>query len=167
MTWHLCAAWSHIGHDRIGRIAEHFLAGKKKDKVRSFMHCDLPDTADFEDDMTRLYPSSSSYHWHQSEPEWTCSTRGGLGDLQCDGIATDGGSLFCALAWFFQHFAHDALVKQFPEPKVPLRVPAKLPLLDSIPAKDHNPEHFLRWMVALMGNLHQPLHWLSEHDYGA
>lgn len=31
----------------------------------------------------------------------------------------------------------------------------------------HTPSHYLRWLVLLIGDLHQPLHWLREHNYGA
>lgn len=93
-----------------------------------------------------------------------------LGDhehLRCDHAnSADKGSLFCALAFFFEHFAHDALLKEFPEPKEPINTPKKLPPLDKVTSLELTPAHYLRWLVGLIGDLHQPLHWLKQHDYG-
>lgn len=164
-------AWSPAGHDRIGRIAEHLLVGKHKDQIRTMMHSGLPDMADYEATMTRQYPLTSTLHWHhQAAPEWTCSQKGGLGDtsghLRCDGHGPTQGSLFCALAFFFEHFAHDALLKEFPAPAEPIGTPETLPALQHVPEANQGPAHFLKWLVILVGDMHQPLHWLPEHDFG-
>jgi len=71
-----------------------------------------------------------------------------------------------ALAFFFEHFAHDALLKEFPAPAEPIGTPETLPLLQNVPENMRNPANFLKWLVILVGDLHQPLHWLHEHDYG-
>jgi hypothetical protein len=144
--------------------------GKHKDQVRSMMHSDLPDTASFEVTMTGQYPETGVLHWHRQEPEWTCGQKGGIGDsgghIACDGHGATSGSLFCALAFFFDHFAHDALLKEFPKPKEPIFTPDKLPALMKVPSKDQTPAYYLKWLVLLLGDLHQPLHWLHEHNHG-
>lgn len=166
---YFAGAWSPVGHDRIARIAEHLLVGKHKDQIRTMMHSGLPDAAEFEATMTKQYPETSPLHWHRQDPEWTCDAKGGLGDkghVRCDGHGATNGSLFCALAYFFEHFAHDALLKEFPAPKEPIGTPENLPSLKNIPAKEQTPAHYLKWLVMLVGDLHQPLHWLHEHGYG-
>merc|ERR1719210_2851002 len=114
--------------------------------------------------MTKSYPETDTLHWHHQDPEWTCGGRGGLGDkeghVRCDGHGAENGSLFCALAFFFEHFAHDALLKEFPKPKEPIGTPASLQALEKVPTSDQTPSNFLRWLVILVGDLHQPLHWL-------
>jgi len=168
----IAGAWAVAGHDRIGRIAEHLLVGKHKDQIRSMMHSDLPDMSDYEATMTKQYPETSPLHWHhQSAPEWTCSQKGGLGDtsghLRCDGHGPTHGSLFCALAFFFEHFAHDALLKEFPAPAEPIGTPETLPLLQKLPeAIRTGSAHFLKWLVILVGDMHQPLHWLPAYEFG-
>merc|ERR1740130_683868 len=120
--------------------------------------------------MTLLHPETHQLHWHRQEPEWTCGSKGGLGDgtghVRCDGHGAEKGSLFCALAYFFDHFAADTLLKEFPPPKEPIDSPATLPMLQKIPSKDQNPAFHLKWLTILVGDLHQPLHWLHEHSYG-
>jgi len=163
-------AWSQMGHERIARVAEHLLVGKSKDQVRSMMHIDLPDMVNWEETMTKKYPETGLLHWHRQDPEWKCDQRGGLGDKQghiaCDEHGASKGSLFCAMAYFFEHFAHDALLKEFPEPKAPINTPTSLVALEKIPANEQTPANYLKWLVILVGDLHQPLHWLHDHSHG-
>eukprot|EP00747_Dinoflagellata_sp_TGD_P112817 gnl/TRDRNA2_/TRDRNA2_171564_c0_seq1.p1 gnl/TRDRNA2_/TRDRNA2_171564_c0~~gnl/TRDRNA2_/TRDRNA2_171564_c0_seq1.p1 ORF type:complete len:409 (+),score=89.56 gnl/TRDRNA2_/TRDRNA2_171564_c0_seq1:40-1266(+) len=86
--------------------------------------------------------------------------------IQCDDKTAEEGSLYCALAYFFYHFAHDALLKEYSPPYRPINVPEKLPTLEKLQSVELTPKHYLRWLVILIGDLHQPLHWLREHDYG-
>jgi len=171
LCWDSASAWSAEGHERIARIAQGLLVGKHRDQIRSLMHSDVIDVSDWEQTMTKKYPPTDRLHWHHQDPEWTCGGEGGLGDkaghVRCDGKGAESGSLFCALAFFFEHFAHDALLEEFPKPKEPINTPVKLPVLEQIPAGELKPAHFLRWLVILVGDLHQPLHWLREHSYGA
>merc|ERR1719160_2040383 len=82
------------------------------------------------------------------------------------GEFAESDSLFCASAYFFEHFAHDALLKAYPKPKFPIGTPKKLAVVDSLPKSEQTPAHYLRWLVMLLGDMHQPLHWLREHDFG-
>eukprot|EP00929_Paragymnodinium_shiwhaense_P067973 TRINITY_DN34166_c0_g1_i1.p1 TRINITY_DN34166_c0_g1~~TRINITY_DN34166_c0_g1_i1.p1 ORF type:complete len:426 (+),score=67.32 TRINITY_DN34166_c0_g1_i1:107-1384(+) len=166
-----CAlAWGPLGHERIFRVAEALLFGKHKDQLRTMMHTDLVDMSAWEEHMTQTQPATATLHWHRQEPEWTCGGEGGLGDktghVKCDAHGTQNGSLFCALAYFFDHFAHDALLQEYPEPKEPIGTPKQLEELKKIPAKFQGQDFYLRWLAILVGDLHQPLHWLSEHAYG-
>merc|ERR1719188_2063403 len=101
------------------------------------MHSEVIDTADWEVKTTKQYPATEALHWHRQSPEWSCGSRGGLGGkgghIRCDGESAVAGSLFCALAYFFEHFAHDALLKEYPQPKPPIGTPAKLAVLEKIP----------------------------------
>mmetsp|Transcript_19220 Transcript_19220/g.30697 ORF Transcript_19220/g.30697 Transcript_19220/m.30697 type:complete len:310 (+) Transcript_19220:281-1210(+) len=73
---------------------------------------------------------------------------------------------FAPWLFFFERFAHDALLKEFPEPKEPIMTPKSLPVLQKIPASEQQASHELRWLAILIGDLHQPLHWLPEYSYG-
>uniref|UniRef100_A0A7S1L8F7 S1/P1 nuclease n=1 Tax=Alexandrium catenella TaxID=2925 RepID=A0A7S1L8F7_ALECA len=171
VRWGAVVAWSVEGHERIGRIAQGLLFGKHRDQIRTLMHSDVIDISDWEKTMTSKFPETDRLHWHHQDPEWTCDDRGGLGDkgghVRCDGAGAESGSLFCALAYFFEHFAHDALLNEFPKPKEPIGTPTSLKVLDKIPSSEQKPANFLRWLVILVGDLHQPLHWLRQYGYGA
>merc|ERR1719487_1055145 len=134
------------------------------------MHSDVIDVASFEQLMTKEHPATETLHWHRQDPEWTCGERGGLGDkgghVRCDSHGAQNGSLFCALAYFFEHSAHDALLQEFPEPKEPIGTPQSLEELKKVPSKFQDKSFYLRWLAILVGDLHQPLHWLHEHSYG-
>jgi len=168
MYWTGVDAWGPLGHERIAKIAESLLKGKRKDQVRSLMHGDLVDFGDWEKKMTSRHPETDVLHWHHQEPEWTCmSTLGEHEHLRCDHAnSAEKGSLFCALAFFFEHFAHDALLREFPEPTEPINTPKELPALQKVTSVELTPAHYLRWLAVLVGDLHQPLHWLRQHEYG-
>merc|ERR550514_744354 len=104
--------------------------------------------------MTGKFPDTDPLHWHRQEPEWTCGSRGGLGDkeghIRCDAPSAEKGSLFCALAYFFEHFAHDALLKEYPAPTEPIGTPQTLPMLEKVPSNETTPAHFLRWLAILV-----------------
>lgn len=122
--------------------------------------------------MTRKHPETEGLHWHRQTPEWECTGfhNAHLGDdaghVRCDDHGAQKGSLFCALGYFFDHFAHDALLKEYPEPKEPLDIPQTLQALEKVPTLELGTSQYLRWLIILIGDLHQPLHWLKEHDYG-
>jgi hypothetical protein len=167
-NWLSVDAWGVIAHERIAKIAESLLKGKRKDQIRTILHGDLIDYADWEKKMTDRHPETEVLHWHAQTPEWNCmSTLGEHEHLRCDHENSAAkGSLFCALAFFFEHFTHDALLREFPEPKEPINTPKSLPPLETVTSMELTPAHYLRWLVGLIGDLHQPLHWLAQHDYG-
>eukprot|EP00929_Paragymnodinium_shiwhaense_P027188 TRINITY_DN16007_c0_g1_i1.p1 TRINITY_DN16007_c0_g1~~TRINITY_DN16007_c0_g1_i1.p1 ORF type:complete len:379 (+),score=79.03 TRINITY_DN16007_c0_g1_i1:201-1337(+) len=162
------SAWSPDGHERIARIAQSLLHGKHRDQVRTMEHGDLIDVSTWERNMTMKHPETDVLHWHHQNPEWTCSGRLGdrEGHIKCDGHGAENGSLFCALAYFFEHFAHDMLLKAFPEPKDPINTPEDLRALERVPAEERTSAVYLRWLGILIGDLHQPLHLLRQHEYG-
>lgn len=169
-------AWSVDGHKHIGHIAEELLHGKRKNHIHHLLKGNLLELADWEHVMTKRNPATDVLHWHRQNPEWTCSGVrkstgvGHVGDkdghIACDGHGAEDSSLFCALAYFFEHFAHDALLRDYPAPKQPINTPKTLAALNKVPASERTPTHFLRWLVMLVGDLHQPLHWLKDHNYG-
>lgn len=176
--WTGAAAWSTEGHERIARVANELMQGKHKDQIRTMLHGDLIALSDWEKTMTKKLPETDALHWHRQEPEWTCAGLSSkaapdqqhLGDkgghIKCDGHGAESGSLFCALAWFFEHFAHDALLNEYPKPEVPIGTPKTLSVLAKVPTSEQKPSHYLRWLSILIGDLHQPLHWLREKNYG-
>jgi len=167
LRWSVVGAWGPEGHDRIFRIAERLLQGKQKDQIRTMMHGDLPDFSNWETKMTQEHPPSEVLHWHRQDPEWKCSKGlGEKGHLKCDGHGAQGGSLFCAMAYFFEHFAHDALLREYPPVKEPINTPKELDVLKGFTGIELTSAHYLRWLAVLIGDQHQPLHWLSEHNYG-
>lgn len=48
----------------------------------------------------------------------------------------------------------------------PVDLPEEFTALHDVPLDMHTPVQYLRWLVALIGDLHQPLHWLRTHSYG-
>mmetsp|Transcript_13151 Transcript_13151/g.24246 ORF Transcript_13151/g.24246 Transcript_13151/m.24246 type:complete len:434 (+) Transcript_13151:39-1340(+) len=161
-------AWCTAGHEHIGRIAEGLLHGKHRDQIRSLMHADPEDAANFQAAMLAKYPGTVGLQFHRQGPEWTCMSSGGLGvggQLRCD-ASTDQSSLFCAAAYFFDQFAHDALLKEFDPPEVPIGMTQKPRLLSEVPSSELQPSHLLRWLMVLIADFHQPLHWQRQWDYG-
>mmetsp|Transcript_58107 Transcript_58107/g.138238 ORF Transcript_58107/g.138238 Transcript_58107/m.138238 type:complete len:442 (-) Transcript_58107:42-1367(-) len=161
-------AWCESGHEYVGRVAEGLLHGKHRDQIRTMMHSDPEDAATWQGTMLSKYPTTVGLQFHRQAPEWTCQSVGGLGvegQLRCDSGA-DQSSLFCALAYFFEQFAHDALLKDFPQPAAPIGTPERLRLLGGIPSSELQPNHLLKWLMILVADLHQPLHWQRERDYG-
>ena len=100
------------------------LEGKKRERVQKMMHGDLLEFNDWEELMLKKYPKTQVLHEQRQNPEWTCSAGTGgellsrIGDrdghLRCDERGAETGSLFCALAYFFEQFAHDALLEEYP-----------------------------------------------------
>eukprot|EP00927_Polykrikos_kofoidii_P087018 TRINITY_DN9931_c0_g1_i1.p1 TRINITY_DN9931_c0_g1~~TRINITY_DN9931_c0_g1_i1.p1 ORF type:complete len:405 (-),score=48.99 TRINITY_DN9931_c0_g1_i1:50-1198(-) len=161
-------AWSPLGHERIARIAQELLQGKKRDQIRTMQHGDLVDLSIWEKNMTQLFPDTDVLHWHHQNPEWTCMSRLGdkEGHIRCDGHGAEAGSLFCALAYFFESFSHNKIMEAYPAPHEPINTPKSLLALGKVPATYLKPSSYLRWLGILIGDLHQPLHWMRDHDYG-
>ncbi|CAE8636436.1 unnamed protein product [Polarella glacialis] len=175
------SAWGPVGHERLNRIAQSLLHGKHRDQIRTMMHADVIDVASWEKTMTSRFPETDVLHWHHQNPEWSCSDPGveRTDHIRCDSHGAESGSLFCALAYFFDHFADEMLLKEYPKPKTPIDTPKKLDVLDKVDLdslyenstsanrQNMKPAHYLRWLTELLGDLHQPLHWLrGTHDYG-
>merc|ERR1719189_2176930 len=76
----LSGAWSFEAHDHIARIGQGLLHGKHRDQIRTMMHSEVIDAATWETAMTDKFPETSALHYHRQSPEWSCGSRGGLGD---------------------------------------------------------------------------------------
>lgn len=171
--WRGCDAWAPAAHERILRISNHLLKGRKNDQVRHLLHGDIIGIASWEQEMTSKHPETDALHWHRQDltgksTEWSCaslSKAADVGHIQCDANGVQG-SLFCALAFFFEHFAHDALLKEFPKPKEPINTPQALAALGKFKPQDLGKTEYLKWMMLLLGDLHQPLHWMRQYGYG-
>jgi len=174
------SAWGEAGHERINRMAQNLLHGKHRDQIRTLMHADVVDVSAWERTLTARFPETSVLHWHHQNPEWTCNQRDAekTDHIRCDGHGAEQGSLFCGLAFFFQHFADEMLLQEYPAPKVPIDTPKKLDVLNKVGTdelydgraekrKNMEAAHYLRWLTTLVGDLHQPLHWLREKEYGS
>lgn len=165
------SAWNPDGHERIARIADPLLTGKHRDQIRTMMHGGLIDLANFEETMLKQFPGLKGMHFHRQSPEWSCGKKFGLGDdtghLRCDDHGAERGSLLCAMAYFFEHFADENLLMEYEKPKEPIETPQSLKVLKAfVPASGLSSQNYLRWLVILLGDLHQPLHWLQEHQFG-
>lgn len=158
-----------MGHERVARIADHLITGRPRLEVAAMLHGDIVELADWGQRMTEKHPETEVLHWHHQDPEWDCysGALGHAGHLRCDEDNAEKGSMLCALAFFFEHFAHDRLLNEFPKPDDPIGTPEKLPLLEKFSSDELTSVHYLRWLAVLMGDLHMPLHWLRDHDYGA
>ncbi|CAE7819604.1 nucS [Symbiodinium sp. CCMP2456] len=171
-------AWGEAGHERLNEVAQRLLHGKHRDQIRTMMHSDVAAAASWEKVMTSKYPETEKLHWHHQKSEWTCGQRDAqkTEHIRCNGKGAEDGSMFCALAFFFSHFADEMLLKEYPEPKVPIDTPKKIPAFDKVnvddladgqPRKNARAAFYLRWLTTLVGDLHQPLHWLAENSFGA
>jgi hypothetical protein len=163
----LAAGWSSAGHQRIVEVVDVLLKGKKKRHISTLLQGNLLEFADWEQKMTRSHPETDVLHWHHQEPEWNCTSMlGESGHIQCDGHGATAGSLFCGMAYFFEHFAHDVMLQDFPELKEPVNTPKELDVLRKVSGVELTPAHYLRWLISLIGDMHQPLHILRQHNYG-
>ena len=163
LAWH-ASAWSTPGHERINRVAENLLVGSQRDRIRHMMHSDPVDMSNWEKVTTVQNPDSVVLHWHHQDPEWTCAKQlGDHGHIKCNDHSAEQGSLFCGLAYFFQEFSSKALLEQYPDLEEPVNAPHNLAVLQG---KELSDSEDLRWLVTLIGDLHQPLHWLHEREYG-
>jgi hypothetical protein len=186
----LCRAWGPKGHERIFHIAQALLPeSSPKYPYKAWLKGSFEDLHTWEQEATSKHPETNILHWHHQVPEWTChaaaqretgdmgswrnkenpdhTEEGHIGDLaghvQCDGHGAESGSLFCALAFFFEHFAHAEVLQNYPPPKDPINAPEELAALKNVDADEQMPEHYLRWILILLADLHQPLHWLQNH----
>lgn len=161
------SAWGQDGHARLARIAIGALQDKPLRQIRKLMRGDLLDFVIWEKNLTAIYPVTARLSWHRQQPDWMCG-----GSLpQISGCKGQGGaeedSLFCSALYVFDHFAHDALLKEFPTPSDPIDPPRELKPLASVSATDLTPSYLMQGLVSLIGDLHQPLHWLPKNSYGA
>lgn len=187
----LCRAWGPKAHERIFHIAQVLLPESgPKYPYKAWLKGTLADLHTWEQETIKNYPETNILHWHHQVPEWTCHAanqqdkggdigswrskdnadhheEGHIGDeaghVQCDGHGAENGSLFCALAFFFNEFAHKELLVNYPKPRNPILTPTELVALKKVPFDERMPEHYLRWMIILLADLHQPLHWLQNH----
>lgn len=126
----------------------------------------------WEERMSKEHPITQGMHEHRQRPEWTCAgdeprSIGDKGHIRCDGKGADKSSLFCALAYFFEHFAHDVVLEAYPEPKEPTLTPKSLVPLEELSKAELKPSQYLRWLTMLVGDLHQPLHMQrGKQDFG-
>lgn len=164
-------AWSSAGHRRVALIADSLL-GRHRENVYKMLGGQLSEFSGWEADMTQAHPETEAIHWHRQNPEWSCKGPVHFGNqsggpIRCDGSGVAKESLLCAMAHFFDHFAHEALLVEYPLEKFPIDAPKTLMALYSVDSIELDFQHYLRWLAGLIGDTHQPLHWLRELGYGA
>lgn len=170
--WTGVNAWGTEGHSRIARMVQSILNDKQKRKIQKAMNGSLPEFANWESKLIQKYRGTEVINFHRQQPEWSCQDALHLGDkggrVRCE--TSQGGaeedSLFCTMVYFFEHFAHDALLSDFPAPNPAIDGPKNVPPLGKVAPEDMKPSRLLRGLVSLIGDLHQPLHWLRERKYG-
>lgn len=156
-----------MGHQRVLEVTALLLKDRHKKQVKHLMEGDLLEYAGWEEKMMKAHPESHNLHWHHQSPEWNCSSvMDTKAHLRCDRQGDGGSSLFCALAYFFDQLAHHALLNNFPKPKEPINAPDELDVLKKVAAHIKT-SHHARWLVTLLADLHQPLHLLPAHHFGA
>lgn len=161
--WMSAHAWGKTGHQRINIIADSLLSDKKREKIKAMLKKDIVAISNLESK-----PKATNFlplRFHSQNPRWTCNTEiGHKGLLVCDNKAAKIDSIFCAMAYFFDEFAHKELLLEFPQPDAgPIFTPRSIPGI----VDQDVPEHVdLMWLINLLGDLHQPLHWFEEQNYG-
>jgi len=117
--------------------------------------------------MLKKYPSIEPLHFHNQHPEWTCNLMLQKESVvKCNTSVAEEGSLVCALAYFYDRYSHDPLKLAFPRSKLAADMPTLLKVLSPISETDQTSVNELRWLISLIGDVHQPLHILKEHNYG-
>lgn len=167
------AAWSREGFDRINSLASGLLTGRRKEQAEAFLGQKMDELAPWQEAMDAQYAGTRVMRWHTQVPEWTCQSLrpvrngGNSTDIRCDLVAGGASSMFCAFAYFFDHFTHEALLEQYPLPKTAVTFPKSLPAFDGVPSKEGVTAEHLRWLVTLIAEMHQPLHLIrGDYDYG-
>jgi hypothetical protein len=158
-------------------MAQSLLKGKHRDQVRTMLHGDVATFDDWEQKTVSSFPHTNLLHWHRQTPEWSCSAGIGLqNQLHCDGKEATYDSILCVVGATFRKYTHDALLRSFPKSHDPLWPSEPSVNWMDVVRKYTKDSHFeevfaskateLRWLVTLLGDMHQPLHWLREHEYG-
>merc|ERR1712190_59268 len=107
-------------------------------------------------------------------PEWTCNNGiGTKGKLYCDASLVEPLSLLCVTSYTFNQYTHDGLLDDFKPPQDPLfkssDAAKNFQEWDRYLHKESDVEETkreLRLLQTLVGNIHQPLRWLSKYNYG-
>uniref|UniRef100_A0A7S4Q1K0 Uncharacterized protein n=1 Tax=Alexandrium monilatum TaxID=311494 RepID=A0A7S4Q1K0_9DINO len=161
-SW-VAQAWGREGHRRIAEVAEKMIVGSGSERIHAMLQGNLDEFVDLEQKMGTEHPETAVLHWHSQEPEWNCSSMmGEHGHISCDGHSAAKDSLYCAALHFSDRLGHEVLTEQFPRSKGP---PELASLAGLSPSELGHPQ-LLRWLVILLGDMHQPLRWLRAHDYG-
>lgn len=167
------AGWSAAGHARIAPMAQSLLKGKHRAEARELLGGDMVDFAGWEAEMSAKRPETAALHWHRQVPEWSCSSGLGIdGKVHCNNKEAADDSMLCVLALTFKKYSHDAVLREYPHASDPLwDFESTFDWKDYI--KDHHFEGLfssataeLRWVVNLIGDMHQPMHWMQQYDYG-
>lgn len=153
------AAWSVDGHMIIAHIAESLMKAKHRERIANMLRGGLADLSNWEATSVGSWPGAASLHRHWERPPWTCASRNPPSCAAEDGA----GSLLCALAFFFEHLH---VAEKYPPSKHSANLPKTLRDLATVPSDMLTPVQYLRWLVILIGDLHQPTHWMQTHEYG-
>lgn len=136
---------------------------------------DLEQFASFEDAFKQFQADMQKGHWHRQVPELTCSSEIDFSKRRCDRASIDPMSMLCVTSFTFTQYTHDGLLDDFVTGKHPLiddstTAKVDLQLWDSYLHKegsvDGQTKKELRLLQILIGDMHQPLHWLERNGYG-
>jgi len=169
LTWWPRGAvgYSALGHHRIAVVADTLLTGSASRRIESKLKGTLLDHHDWERTMLKKYPSIEPLHFHHQVPEWTCNLMLQQDSVvRCNNTVAEEGSLVCALSYFYDRYSHDPLVLAYPRSKLAADMPTLIKVLSPISETDQTSFNELRWMIMLIGDMHQPLHILREYNYG-
>lgn len=177
----LCATacgWEVMIHQKIGKIAQTILADDQDSaritpRIKHLIKGDLLDAASYGHTHFNVkYPTTTELHMQPMRPDWSC-TLGTAQKLPMSQIeryrpCNNGDENHCllgAMYFFFHKFAHHELLQYnshiFTPPK------NKFPDLKKIMHLDMDDSHVLKWLLTLLGDMHQPLHFGNLGDkYG-
>lgn len=143
---HFCSAWDSDGHQAIGMTAMSALHGKASAQVKRLMGGkDVVDVAGWAHRVEVKHPKTAALHFQHQTTTWDCG-QVTITDLNCP----ENHCLLRALQHFYGRLTgRPNLVK--------MEYPDGLQLTDSDAVK---------FLVNLLGDLHQPLHVGFGEDFG-
>lgn len=175
------SAWDVLVHHQIGRIADHIQHSEPDEnhnlqkRTHDLLKGKIVDSVAYGHTHFETNPKLKGIikplHFQQQRPQWSCDL-GTANKLPTNMIrkykpcnnGEDNHCLLSAMYWSFDRFAHTELLnyqKHFHPPISPIKELEKWRKLE------FPPSHEMRWLLNLLGDLHQPLHFGNiEDNYG-
>lgn len=149
-------AWNVEGHDLITRLATKLLPEKKIKEIEVLLKDDFATAARWSTKMNAEFPNTEALHLQPQPGNFKgCS----ILHLSSQSTLCHGNHpncLYSAMRYMFEKFASSHILNHFglPSQKVP-----ELPLLKAVPAYRLDQAAYLKWLMGLLADAHQPLHW--------
>lgn len=162
-------AWDLITHHKICEIAAGILGQQKNakvtmDRIQHMLKTPLEQDGAF----GHTHYNLAELHVQPMRPDWSCSL-GAADKLPTNMIRhykpcnndDDNHCLLGAMYWFFQKYAHHELLDYKPHYTPPISAVKELKKIQRLDMPD---SYVMRWLLTLVGDIHQPLHFGNQGD---